>query len=124
MDDGTKVVDARIYYPSFRKFVSGDIIKFENSSDTNECFFAQMTYKKVYRNFEKILKKETVKACLPAITGGIDAAVEIYHSFRNHTYQKLARQVVAYKFRRVRNDFWNAPELLRVICLIISTSFV
>ena len=39
LDDGTKVVDVRIYYPSFHIFVLGDIIKFENTSDTNKCFF-------------------------------------------------------------------------------------
>ena len=111
LDDGLKVVEARIYYPSFRKFVPGDIIKFVNLCDVNEWFLGQMTYKAVYRGFRAMLEKETVEACLPTITGGIDAAVKMYHSFRNNTYQQLARtyQVVAYKFRRVRYDLLKCP---------------
>ena len=111
LDDGLKVVEARIYYPSFRKFVPGDIIKFVNLCDVNEWFLGQMTYKAVYRGFRAMLEKETVEACLPTITGGIDAAVKMYHSFRNNTYQQLARtyQVVAYKFRRVRYGLLKCP---------------
>ena len=97
---GDKVVDARIYYPSFRKFVPGHYIKFLNSSNPAEWFLVRMTYKKIYDCFKEMLLNEGVKDCLPNITGGINAAVKQYHSFRKGTYEALAQehQVVAYRF--------------------------
>ena len=116
LDVGGKVVEARVYYPSFRKYVPGDIIKFVNRSDLSEWFLVQITYKRIYNNFREMLRKEGVKDCLPSTTGGVDAAVKTYHSFRHGTYEELARQyrVVAYRFQRVRFDMYLADVLFDV----------
>lgn len=97
---GDKVVEARIYYPSFRKFGPGHYIKFVNGSNPAEWFLVRMTYKRIYDCFKEMLLNEGVEDCLPNITGGIDAAVKKYHSFRKGTYEALAQehQVVAYRF--------------------------
>ena len=103
---GDKVVEARIYYPSFRKFVPGHYIKFINSSNPAERFLVQMTYKRIYDCFKEMLLHEGVKDCLPNVAGGINEAVKQYHSFRKGTYEALAQkyQVVAYRFTERVSD--------------------
>ena len=97
-----KTVEARPYYPSYREYSEGDRILF--ISPSGEELLVRIEKKSWYPNFECMLRSETVQACLPGVRcGDVSTAVNIYHNFRNKTYEALAKQygVVAFKIKQI-----------------------
>ena len=80
---GLKTVDARIFFPKYRRLLHpGDVLKFVNS-DTKTFILKKLTSMKPYDNFELLLKTEGVRSCLPNLKDGdVDAGVQLYHSFK------------------------------------------
>ena len=80
---GLKTVDARIFFPKYRRLLHpGDVLKFVNS-DTKTFILKKLTSMKPYDTFELLLKTEGVRSCLPNLKDGdVDAGVQLYHSFK------------------------------------------
>ena len=100
--DEFKTVEARPYYPSYREYSEGDRILF--TSPSGEELLVRIEKKSWYPNFECMLRSETVEACLPGVRcGDMCTAVNIYHNFRNNTYESLAKEygVIAFKIKQI-----------------------
>ena len=102
MNDQLKTVEARPYYPSYREYSEGDRILF--TSPSGEEMLVRIEKKSWYPNFERMLCSETVQACLPGLRSvDMSTAVNIYHNFRNKTYETLAKEygVISFKVKLI-----------------------
>ena len=82
VESGLKTVDARIFFPKYRRLHPGDVLKFVNS-DTKTFILKKLTSMKPYDNFRLLLENEGVRSCLPNLKdGNVDAGVQLYHSFK------------------------------------------
>ena len=100
MNEEIKTVEARPYYPSYHGYAEGDSILF--ISPSREELTVCIEKKTWYRNFECMLRAETVPACLPGLMHDeFTTALSIYHSFRDNGYKKLALKygVIAFKIK-------------------------
>lgn len=98
MKDGMKTVEARPYYPCYAGYSEGDCILF--TSPSGEEFWTEIEKISRYRNFEFMLRCETVEECLPGLTcEDLNTALNTYHNFRDNTYKELAQKygVIAFK---------------------------
>ena len=103
MESGVKKVEARPNYPCLRDLVPGTLVKFSNRF-SGRSFLATITSRRVSRNFQTMLRKESIKDCLPdRDPEDLQRAVNVYHSFRNDTYKFIARKhgVVSFRFEHV-----------------------
>ena len=103
MECGTKTVEARPNYPCLRDLVPGTLVEFSNSF-SGRSFLATITSRRVHRDFATMLRKESIKDCLPdRDPNDLQRAVNVYHSFRHETYKFIARQhgVVLLRFEHV-----------------------
>ena len=103
MERGDKKVEARPNYPCLRDLVPGTLVKFENRY-SGRSFLGTITTRRVHRNFQTMLRQESIKDCLPdRDPDDLQRAVNIYHSFRNGTYKYIVRKhgVVSFRFERV-----------------------
>ena len=102
MNEELKTVEARPYYPSYREYLEGDRILF--ISPSGEEMLVRIEKKSWYPNFECMLCSETVEACLPGLRSvDMSTAVNIYHNFRNKTYETLAKEygVISFKIKQL-----------------------
>ena len=100
MECGEKTVEARPNYPCLRDVKPGTLVEFSNRF-SGTSFLAKITSRRVYRNFQTMLRQETIQACLPDHDPtDLQRAVNTYHSFRNETYKWIARKhgVVSFRF--------------------------
>lgn len=100
MEYGEKTVEARPNYPSLQDVVPGTLVEFKNRS-SGCSFLARITSRRVHHDFATMLRKETIKACLPDHDPeDLQRAVNTYHSFRHDTYKFIARKhgVVSFRF--------------------------
>ena len=100
INNEVKTVEARPYYPCYREYSEGDCILF--ISPSGEEVLVRIEKKSWYPNFECMLGSETVEACLPGIhCGDLSTAVNIYHTFRNNSYEALTKEfgVIAFKVK-------------------------
>ena len=82
VESGLKTVDARIFFPKYRRLHPGDVLKFVNSN-TKTFILKKLTSMKPYDNFKLLLQTEGVRSCLPNLKDGdVDAGVHLYHSFK------------------------------------------
>ena len=82
VESGLKTVDARIFFPKYRRLHPGDVLKLVNS-DTKTFILKKLTSMKTYDTFRLLLKKEGVRSCLPNLKDSdVDAGVQLYHSFK------------------------------------------
>ena len=103
MECGEKTVEARPNYPCLRDLVPGTLVEFENQY-SGRSFLATITSRRVHRDFATMLRKETIKDCLPdQDPDDLQRAVNVYHSFRDETYKFIARKhgVVSVRFEHV-----------------------
>ena len=103
MECGEKTVEARPNYPCLRDLVPGTLVEFENQY-SGRSFLATITSRRVHRDFATMLRKETIKGCLPdQDPDDLQRAVNVYHSFRDETYKFIARKhgVVSVRFEHV-----------------------
>ena len=92
MEYGEKTVEARPNYPSLQDVVPGTLVEFKNRS-SGCSFLARITSRRVHHDFATMLRKETIKACLPDHDPeDLQRAVNTYHSFRHDTYKFIARK--------------------------------
>lgn len=87
---GSKTVDARIFFTTYRRLQAGDVLKFVK--DTENFILKKLTSMKKYENFRLLLQGEGVKSCLPDLQDGdIDSGVQLYHNFKanGESYAKL-----------------------------------
>lgn len=103
MECGEKTVEARPNYPCLRDLVPGTLVEFENQY-SGRSFLATITSRRVHRDFATMLRKETIKGCLPdQDPDDLQRAVNVYHSFRDETYKFIAKKhgVVSFRFEHV-----------------------
>ena len=103
MECGYKTVEARPNYPCLRDLVPGTLVEFENQY-SGRSFLATITSRRVHRDFATMLRKETIKDCLPdQDPDDLQRAVNVYHSFRDETYKFIAKKhgVVSFRFEHV-----------------------
>ena len=103
MECGEKTVEARPNYPCLRDLVTGTLVEFANQY-SGRSFLATITSRRVHRDFATMLRKETIKDCLPdRDPDDLQRAVNVYHSFRHETYRFIARKhgVVSVRFEHV-----------------------
>ena len=103
MECGSKKVEARPNYPCLRDLVPGTQVEFSNQY-SGRSFLATITSRRVHRDFATMLRKETIKDCLPHRDPyDLQRAVNVYHSFRNETYKFIAKKhgVVSFRFEHV-----------------------
>ena len=103
MECGSKKVEARPNYPCLRDLVPGTQVEFLNEY-SGQSFLATITSRRVFRDFAAMLRKETIKDCLPDRDPyDLQRAVNVYHSFRNETYKFIAKKhgVVSLRFEHV-----------------------
>ena len=102
MESGTKTVEARPNYPCFRDLVPGTLVEFRNRY-SGRSFLATITSRRVHRDFQTMLRQETIKDCLPdRDPDDLQRAVNVYHAFRHGTYKFIARKhgVVSLRFEK------------------------
>ena len=103
MECGSKKVEARPNYPCLRDLVPGTQVEFSNKY-SGRSFLAIITSRRVHRDFATMLRKETIKDCLPDRDPyDLQRAVNVYHSFREKTYKFIAKKhgVVSFRFEHV-----------------------
>ena len=103
MECGIKTVEARPNYPCLRDLVPGTLVEFSNAY-SGRSFLATITSRRVHRDFATMLRKESIKDCLPdQDPDDLQRAVNVYHSFRHETYKFIARKhgVVSVRFEHV-----------------------
>ena len=103
MKCGSKKVEARPNYPCLQDLVPGTRVEFSNRY-SGRSFLATITSRRVHRDFATMLRKETIKDCLPNRDPyDLQRAVNVYHSFRNETYKFIAKKhgVVSLRFEHV-----------------------
>ena len=103
MESGSKTVEARPNYPCLRDLVPGTLVEFSNRF-SGRSFLATITSRRVHRDFATMLRKESIKDCLPDRDPyDLQRAVNVYHSFRHETYKFIARKhgVVSFRFEHV-----------------------
>ena len=103
MEYGEKTVEARPNYPCLMDIVPGTVVEFKNRA-TDCSFLARITSRRVHRDFATMLRKETIKDCLPDRDPyDLQRAVNVYHSFRDETYKFIAKKhgVVSFRFEHV-----------------------
>jgi len=103
---GEKLVEARPYYPSFKDLLPGQLVEFSHRS-SGSSFVVRITRKKIYRTFAGMLRKESIRFCLPHHDpDDLQRAVNTYRSFRNGTYKLFEREygVMALRFTHVEED--------------------
>ena len=103
MECGSKKVEARPNYPCLQDLVPGTRVEFSNRY-SGRSFLATITSRRVHRDFATMLRKETIKDCLPNRDPyDLQRAVNVYHSFRNETYKFIAKKhgVVSLRFEHV-----------------------
>ena len=74
---------------------------------SGSSFVVRITRKKIYRTFAGMLRKESIRFCLPHHdTDDLQRAVNTYQSFRNGTYKLFEREygVMALRFTHVEED--------------------
>ena len=82
VESGLKTIDARIFFPKYRRLHPGDVLRFVHSN-TKKFILKELTSMEPYDNFELLLKTEGVRSCLPNLKDGdVDAGVQLYHSFK------------------------------------------
>ena len=87
---GAKTVEGRPYYKCYHAIDVDDIVEIVNSV-SKETFLARIVTKQVFSGFREMLKGKTVKACLPGHEDAtLDEAVQVYHSFMDGDYERLA----------------------------------
>ena len=102
MERGDKKVEARPNYPCLRDLVPGTLVKFENRY-SGRSFLGTITTRRVHRNFQTMLRQETIKDCLPdRDPDDLQRAVNVYHALRHGTYKFIARKhgVVSLRFEK------------------------
>ena len=102
INEETKTTEARPYYPSYHEYSEGDDILF--ISPSGEELLVRIEKKSWYPNFECMLRSETIEACLSGLRcGDLRTAVNIYHKFRNNTYESLAKKygVISFKIKTI-----------------------
>ena len=102
MESGTKTVEARPNYPCFRDLVPGTLVEFCNRF-SGRSFLATITSRRVHRDFQTMLRQETIKDCLPdRDPDDLQRAVNVYHALRHGTYKFIARKhgVVSLRFEK------------------------
>ena len=100
MECGDKTVEARPNYPCLRDVQVGTVVEFRNRY-SGSSFLAKITSRRVHRDFQTMLRKETIQACLPDHDPeDLQRAVNTYHSFRHDTYKYIASKhgVVSFRF--------------------------
>ena len=81
----------------------GTLVEFSNRF-SGRSFLATITSRRVHRDFATMLRKETIKDCLPDRDPyDLQRAVNVYHSFREKTYKFIAKKhgVVSFRFEHV-----------------------
>ena len=104
---GEKLVEARPYYPSFKDLLPGQLVEFSHRS-SGSSFVVRITRKKIYRTFAGMLRKESIRFCLPHHDpDDLQRAVNTYRSFRNGRYKLFEREygVMALRFTHVEEDY-------------------
>ena len=112
MECGSKKVEARPNYPCLRDLVPGTQVEFSNEY-SGRSFVATITSRRVFRDFATMLRKETIKDCLPDRDPyDLQRAVNVYHSFRDETYKFIAKKhgVVSFRFKRVEPPVQVQPK--------------
>ena len=104
MENGEKTVEARPNYPCFQDIQPGTLVEFRKNRHSDESFTARITSRRVHRDFVTMLRKETIKDCLPDHDpDDLQRAVNTYHSFRQDTYKFIAKKhgVLSFRFRNL-----------------------
>ena len=113
MERGEKTVEARPNYPCLRDVTPGTLVEFSNRS-SGTSFLTKITSRRVHRDFQTMLRKETIQACLPDHDPtDLQRAVNTYHSFRHGTYKFIARKhgVVSFRFTHVENNLSKKDDI-------------
>ena len=103
---GDKLVEARPYYPCFRDLSPGQLVEFSHRS-SGSSFVVRITRKRIFRSFAAMLRKESIRSCLPHHDrDDLQRAVNTYRSFRNGAYKLFERKygVMALRFTHVEDD--------------------
>jgi len=103
---GEKIVEARPYYPCFQDLKPGQLVEFRHRS-SGSSFVVQITRKRIFRTFAVMLRKESIKSCLPHHDpDDLQRAVNTYRSIRNGTYKLFEKKygVMALRFIRVEEE--------------------
>jgi len=61
---GEKLVEARPYYTTYQDLLPGQLVEFSHRS-SGSSFVVRITRKRIYRNFAQMLRKESIRSCLP-----------------------------------------------------------
>ena len=99
MERGVKTVEARPNYPYLRDLRPGTVVEFSHSD--GRSFLVRIINRRVHYDFATMLRKETIKDCLPRHDPeDLQSAVNTYHSFRHGTYKFIAKKhrVLALRF--------------------------
>ena len=113
MECGEKTVESRPNYPCLRDVTPGTLVEFSNRS-SGTSFLTKITSRRVHRDFQTMLRKETIQACLPDHDPtDLQRAVNTYHSFRHGTYKFIARKhgVVSFRFTHVENNLSKKDDI-------------
>ena len=92
--DGSKTVDARLYYPSYRRVEPGMTIRFVCGKLMCDKIVDR---KKVYGSFREMLVGEGVENCLPGVKD-IDTGVSEYHGLYSENLRN-SYQVVSFRLK-------------------------
>ena len=120
MGCGVKKVEVRPNYPSLRDLVPGTAVEFANRF-SGRSFLATITSRRVHRDFATMLRKESIKDCLPDRDPyDLQRAVNVYHSFRHETYNFIGHKhgVVSLRFEHVEPVNLNIPHHIYTIGVI------
>jgi len=124
LNDGEKVVDARIGFDSLRTIKVGDILEFRYK---NRVVYRRCVGIHEYAGFKNMLRVFGVKACLPNFKeGDIDGATKLYHSFPN--YEELAEThgVIAFRLGTIQVPLyqpWNRTAIKNLANLSLPSTF-
>ena len=101
---GDKVVEVRPCSPRYRDLAVGQLVEFRNRY-SGDSFLARITRRQFSRHVIEMLRKESIKSCLPDHdVDDFQRAVNTYYSFGEGSYRYAFRQYGVVSFRFVRVD--------------------
>ena len=92
VENGSKTVDARVFFNKYRRLRAGDVLKF--IKNRKNYILKNLISMKEYDNFRLLLQGEGVKSCLPDLQDGdVEAGVQLYHNFKvnGESYTELEK---------------------------------
>ena len=106
MLEGDKNVEVRPNLPRYQDLSTDQLVEFCHRF-SGDSFLARITRKRFSRHVVHMLRKETIKSCLPDHDpDDLQRAVNTYYSFGEGSYRHAFKQygVVSFRFTRVDPD--------------------